>query len=84
MLARGLVAYDAIFPKIDFVARVPRDKLAKIQWMMQAPPVTADGDALLVVQDANDPAASMLLLRHGTQTYSARPKDFTKIDLVSE
>lgn len=84
MLARGLVAYDAIFPKIDFVARVPRDKLAKIQWMTQAPPVTADGDALLVVQDANDPAASMLLLRHGTQTYSARPKDFTKIDLVSE
>jgi len=84
MLARGLVAYDAIFSKIDFLARIPRSNLAKIQWMMQAPQFTADGDALLVVQNANDPAASMVLLRHGTQTYSARPKDFTKIDLVSE
>ena len=84
MLSRGLVAYDAIFPKIDFLARIPRSNLAKIQWMTQAPQFTADGDALLVVQNANDPAASMVLLRHGTQTYSARPKDFTKIDLVSE
>jgi hypothetical protein len=84
MLAKGLVVYDAIFPKIDFVARVPRSNLAQIQWMVQAPQFTADGDALLVVENANDPAASMVLLRHGTQTYSARPKDFTKIDLVSE
>src|SRR5262249_4947768 len=53
MLARGLVAYDAIFPKIDFLARIPRSNLAKIQWMTQAPQFTADGDALLVVQNAN-------------------------------
>jgi hypothetical protein len=78
------VAYDAIFPKIDFLARVPNSNLAKIQWMTKAPQFTADGDALLVVQNANDPTASMVLLRHGTQTYSVRPKDFTKIDLVSD
>jgi len=84
MLARETVAYDAIFPKIDLLARVPNSNLAKIQWMTRPPEFNADGDALLVVQNANDPAASMVLLRHGTQTYSARPKDFTKIDLVSE
>ncbi|HKV94520.1 MAG TPA: hypothetical protein VJW20_18380 [Candidatus Angelobacter sp.] len=84
MLAREAVAYDAIFPKIDFLARVPNSNLAKIQWMMRPPEFKADGDALLVVQNANDPAASMVLLRHGAQTYSARPKDFTRIDLVSE
>ncbi|HEU4415812.1 MAG TPA: hypothetical protein VFT65_13580 [Candidatus Angelobacter sp.] len=84
MMAKGLLAYDAIFPRADFLARISKNNVAKIQWMSQAPQVTADGDALLVVQDANDPTASMVLLRHGTQTYSARPADFTKIDLVSE
>lgn len=83
LLARGMVAYDAIFSKVDLLARVPNTNLAKIQWMAK-PQFTADGDALLVVQNANDPTASVVLLRHGTQTYSARPKDFTKIDLVSE
>jgi hypothetical protein len=84
LLATGVVAYDAIFPQLDFLARVSKSNLAKIQWSEQAPQFTADGDALLVVQNANDPTASMVLLRHGTQTYSAHPADFTKIDLVSE
>lgn len=84
MLVKGAVAYDAVFPKIDFLARVPNGNLARIQWMTKPPQFTADGDALLVVQNANDPAASLVLLRHGTQTYTVRPKDFTKIDLVPE
>jgi hypothetical protein len=84
MLAKGLVAYDAIFPRIDFLARVPQSSLTKIQWIVQPANFTADGDALLVVQNANDPASSLVLLRRGTQTYPARPKDFTKIDLVAE
>jgi hypothetical protein len=84
LLATGVVAYDAIFPQLDFLARISKSNLAKIQWSSQAPQFTSDGDALLVVQNANDPTASMVLLRHGTQTYSARPADFTRIDLVPE
>jgi hypothetical protein len=84
LLAAGVVAYDAIFPQADFLARVPMSTLAKIEWSSQAPQFTADGDALLLVQNANDPAASIVLLRHGSQTYSARPADFTKIDFISE
>jgi hypothetical protein len=84
MLAAGQVAYDAIFPQADFLARVSRNSVAKIQWMEQGPQFAPDGDALLVVQNANDPTASMVLLRHGTQTYSARPADFTKIDLSQQ
>jgi hypothetical protein len=84
LLAGGQVAYDAIFPQADFLARISKNSLAKIQWMTKAPQFIADGDALLVVQDANDPTASMVLLRHGTQTYSVRPADFTRIDLVPE
>jgi hypothetical protein len=80
MLAMGVVAYDAIFPQADFLARIPKNNVARIQWAT-VPQSTADGDALLVIQNANDPTASLVLLRHGAQTYSARPVDFTRIDL---
>ena len=83
MVARGVVAYDAIFPRLDLLVRVPKSKLATIQWSA-APQYAADGDALLVIQDANDRTASLVLLRHGTQTYSGQPADFTRIDLASE
>jgi hypothetical protein len=84
LLVMGMVAYDAILPQVDCLARVSKSNLARIQWKSQAPQFTDDGDALLVIQNANDPAASMVLLRHGTQTDSATPADFTKIDLVSQ
>ena len=84
MLAKGAVAYDAIFPKVEFLARISKSALGKIQWMSSGPPLTPDGDGLLVVQNANDPTASVVLLRHGTQTLSARPADFNKIDLATQ
>jgi hypothetical protein len=84
MLARGTVAYDALFPKVDFLARISKSTLGKIQWKSSGPPLSPDGDGLLVVQDANDPTASVVLLRHGSQTLSARPADFNKIDLAQQ
>jgi len=84
MLVKGTVAYDAIFPKVDAVARISKSTVAKIQWMSAGPQFPPDGDALLVIQNANDPTASVVLLRHGTQTLSARPADFNKIDLASQ
>lgn len=80
MLASGAVAYDAIFPRLDLMARIPKESTAKIKWIT-APKFGPDGDALLVVQDAENPSASLVLLRHGTQTYSGRPADFTEIEI---
>jgi hypothetical protein len=84
MLSRGTVAYDALFPKVEFVARISKSAMGKIQWMSSDPPLSSDGDGLLVVQNANDPTASVVLLRHGSQTLSARPADFNKIDLATQ
>jgi hypothetical protein len=84
MLAKGAIAYDALFPKVDFLARISKSTLGKIQWMSSGPPLPSDGDGLLVVQNANDPTASVVLLRHGSQTLSARPADFNKIDLATQ
>jgi hypothetical protein len=83
MLAGGSVAYDAIFPRVDALARIPKQSLAKIKWKT-APQSDADGDALLVIQDADDPTASLVLLRHGTDTYSARPLNFSQIDMAAQ
>jgi len=84
MLADGMVIYDAIFPQMDLLARVPKSSVAKIQWNSPAPRFIPDGDALLAVQNANDPTTSLVLLKHGPQTYSARPADFTKIDFAAQ
>jgi hypothetical protein len=82
MLSRGQVIYDAIFPRVDMLVRIPRNELGKIQWIT-APQGPSEGDGLLVVQNADDPTAGLVLLKHGPQTYSARPADFTDIDLIS-
>jgi hypothetical protein len=82
MLAGGAVAYDAIFPRLDLLARIPKESTAKIKWIT-APQFGPDGDALLVVQNVENPSASLVLLRHGTQTYSGRPVDFTEIEIGS-
>jgi|GEM_PF-920951 len=82
MLTRGFVIYDAIFPRVDMLLRIPKKQLAKIQWIT-APQGPSEGDGLLVIQNADDPTAGLVLLKHGPQTYSARPADFTDVDLTS-
>jgi hypothetical protein len=81
MLAGGVVVYDVIFPHADLIAPIPHRNLPAIEWIA-APQFAADGDALLVIQNAEDPTQSVLLLRHGAQTYSARPADFNKIEFA--
>jgi len=83
MLTRGLVIYDAIFPHVDMLLRIPKKQLGKIQWIA-APQGPSEGDGLLVIQNADDPTAGLVLLKHGPQTYSARPADFTDIDLTAK
>lgn len=83
MLSRGLVIYDAIFPRVDMLLRIPKKQLGKIQWAT-APQGPSEGDGLLVIQNADDPTAGLVLLKHGQQTYSARPADFTDIDLTAQ
>jgi hypothetical protein len=83
MLSKGLVIYDAIFPHVDMLLRIPKKQLGKIQWST-APQGPSEGDGLLVIQNADDPGAGLVLLKHSQQTYSARPADFTDIDLTSQ
>jgi hypothetical protein len=83
LLAGSGVAYDAIFSQVDLLARIPKSSFANIKWIA-APRSAPDGDALLVIENIEDPSASLVLLKHGAQIDSARPADFTQIDLASE
>jgi hypothetical protein len=80
MIAGGQLLYDAIFPNAQALARIPKATLARIQWTT-SPQFAADGDGLLVIQNAENPTASLVLLKHGSQIYSARPADYNQIDL---
>jgi hypothetical protein len=79
----GVTAYDAIFPRADLIAGIPKANLQNVQWVA-APEFPPDGDALLVVQDAGSSASAVMLLKHGSQIYSARPADFTKLNPYPE
>jgi len=81
IIMSGVVpAYDAVYSRVDLIAVIPKDSLGGVEWLT-APRAIADGDGLLVVEDADNPSASLVLLRHEKQTYSARPANFTRINL---
>jgi hypothetical protein len=73
-------SYDAVYARVDLIAVIPKDSLESVEWLT-APRATADGDGLLVVENADDSSASLVLLKHEKQTYSARPANFTRINL---
>jgi hypothetical protein len=83
VLAGGEMVYDAIFPQLAMLARIPKASVANIKWTA-APRSVPDGDGLLVIENIEDPSASLVLLKHGAHFDSARPADFTQIDLASE
>jgi hypothetical protein len=82
MMAGGIAAYDALFDKLDAIGVVPKADLAGIQWTTDKP-FESDGDGLLLVQDITNPASGLVLVLHSKQIDSARPLDFTRINLYS-
>lgn len=82
IMAGGVAAYDAIFDKLDAIGVIPKADLAGIQSTSDKP-LESDGDGLLLVQDASNSASGLVLVLHNKQIDSARPLDFTRINLYS-
>jgi len=72
--------YDAVYYHVDLIAVIPAQNLEGVKWSVDPPEPLRGGDGLLVVENADDPSASIVLLRHGHQTYAGHPQDFTKIN----
>lgn len=82
MLAGGVSVYDAIYDQLELIAVVPKANLASIQSTTQSK-FDSDGDGLLLVRNVSDPTSGLILVRHGQEMDSARPLDFTAINLYS-
>ena len=80
LLANGDNKYDAIFPHIDVIARLPWRNFKNVQWVGQAPK-PPDGDALLLVRDLNDRASGVVLYISDKQLASAVPVNFQTVSL---
>ena len=80
LLANGDNKYDAIFPHIDVMARLPWRNFKNVQWVGPGPK-PPDGDALLLVRDLNDHASGVVLYLNDKQLVSAVPADFQSVSL---
>jgi len=80
VIASHATRYDAEFPSLGFVARIPKDSAGSVQWN-GAPPAAMNGDGLLIVTNAQDRASGMALFLGPERIASAAPADFQTLSL---
>ena len=83
MLSDSVLAFDQIFDKVAVIAIVPKSKFPTMKWV-SAPASEPDGDLLLVVQDASNPEANIVLFRSGNQTVSGALQDFSNVEVTAQ
>ena len=83
MLSDSVLAFDQIFDKVAVIAIVPKSKFPTMKWV-SAPASEPDGDLLLVVQDASNPEANIVLFRSGNQTVSGALQDFSSVEVTAQ
>jgi hypothetical protein len=78
VLENSDLKYDATYPKVAFMARVPAQALSQIEWAA-APANQPDGDGILLVMHTDDPTSGILLYSHEGRVYSAAPANYQSI-----
>lgn len=82
LLVEGVNLYDAEYPTILGIARIPKDAIADIDWGRNPPPQGApDGDGLLLIRRRNDLASGLVLFVTERHIVSAVPLNYTQIRL---
>ena len=80
LLTAGANRYDATFTHVAIAARVPKANVPAIQWVGDTP-LYADGDALLIVRDADDLQSGLVIGVFGKDITIAIPADYQAIHL---
>jgi hypothetical protein len=78
LLVQGIDRYDTQYPQIAAAARVPKDKVAQIEWIGSAPE-DYQGDGLLLVRNADDVASGLILLLAGHRVVSGVPANYQQV-----
>jgi hypothetical protein len=80
LLVQGVDRYDTQYPGIAAAARVPKDKIAEIEWIGSAP-TDYEGDGLLLVRNEEDVASGLVLLVSGHRVVSGVPANYQQVAL---
>jgi hypothetical protein len=78
VLMHGNKVYEARFPTLSAIARVPKDAMPRIQWS-GSDPVDVQGDGLLVLRNPEDPASAVVLFYNGRSTSSVAPTNWQQV-----
>lgn len=82
LLVEGVNLYDAEYPAIVGIVRIPKDAIADIDWGKNPPPEgTPDGDGLLIIRRRNDLTSGLVLFVNKKHIVSAVPLNYTQIRL---
>jgi len=80
IIADGRVYCDIRYRSVAVAARVPKGYMRSIKWSEPAAP-EFDGDGLLIVGSADDPASGVVLSLHGNNVSENHPADYRVIRL---
>jgi hypothetical protein len=80
MLAKNAVKYDAGYPELAAVGKVPRENFAGIEWVGK-PPAPADGDGLLIVRKPDDLRSGTVIYLSGGRTEAAVPVNYLNVGI---
>lgn len=80
LLSGGKNKYDTNFSPLALVARVPKAALADLQWADKFSG-TPDGDGLLIVRKADDPATALIVMLTGGKAVTGRPVEYRDLHL---
>ena len=75
IITDGQVSCDFRYPTLAVAARVPKEYVHNIQWNEPTAP-EFDGDGLLIVRSADDPASGVILSLHSGDVYGSHPVDY--------
>jgi hypothetical protein len=81
LLVKGVNRLDSEFASVAFIARVPQERVKNIAWANQAPAATPDGDALLIVRNADDQTSGNIFYLSGSRLISGAPANFNQVSL---
>jgi len=81
VIVDGINLYDAEYPEIAGLARIPKGAIADIDWGKYPPQGTPDGDGVLIIRKRGDLGAGLVLFTNERRVVSAVPVNFTQIRL---
>jgi hypothetical protein len=81
LIVDGVILYDAEYPNIVGLARIPKEVVGNIDWGKYPPQGTPDGDGLLIIRKREDPSAGLVLFVNERRIVSAVPVNYQQIRL---